>query len=356
MSLIIINLPKVVASAGTIVSCVNAKPPGPSMRWSYEQQGGWWIGARRYKLCLLITTSSPLVGPIAIQNYLAGIAAIQGSTYQFPLPELNSPNLPGPITETDTGSFLQDVNIDQAADDQSGRLWLVTLNYGPFDINHELGTSQQQNGSNNPIESAPQVKWSGAKYEVSYPQDVNGQPFLNTVGDPLENPPKREESRQQLSYIANSPTYDDNWAQAYRDAVNGDVFLGFAPNQVKCKNIEGDRQYTADYGYYWRVSFEFEFRVQTFTDSSGNQTIYGFEDLVLNAGLRQLNTNGALTQIIVNGIPVTNPVPLTKAGLPLNFTWSQNNNPNPYFLVFMQYRQQTFANLNINQAILTQNQ
>jgi hypothetical protein len=96
--------------------------------------------------------------------------------------------------------------------------------------------------------------------------------------------------------------------------------------------------------------------VQKFTDSSGNVTTFGFEDIVLNSGLRRLDSNGKLQQILVNGIPITDPVPLTRTGDPLNTTWAQNNNPDPYYLVFLQYTQQTFANLNIDPNVLTTNQ
>jgi hypothetical protein len=355
--LIILNFPQVLpdAAVGEIVSITNAKMPGgQGMRWSFEQLGGWWIGARLYTLTLRVITNSPFVGPIQIIQALQGIAVVQGNYYQFPLPEYpRNPNLPG-IIENDQGSLLQTIDLKQESED--AKQWLATLEYGPFDVNHELGNSQITNGSINPTDAAPTVRWSSAKYEISYPQDINGNDFVNTVGDPLENPPKREESRQRLSYTANYAQYNETWAQSFRDSINSDVFLGFQPHQVKCADIQGDRIYTADYGYYWRVAFEFEFRVQVFTDSNGNTQTYGFEDLVLNAGMRQLNTNSTLSQIIINGVPVTSPVPLTQDGSPLNSTWAQANNPSPVYLVFLQYATSTFANLNIEQSILTANQ
>jgi hypothetical protein len=361
MPLSLLYGPSVVSPYGAIVEVRNAKTSGSQgMDWSFEQFGGWYQGNRKYTNTLRVITNDPRVGPIQIQQFILGMGVLQGSYYQFPLTEYINGALSNPaggITEQDTGSFCQTVTIKPETSD--GKQWLATFSYSALNIYHEYGSSEAQNGSINPLESAPVVKWSGVIYEITYPQDANGVPFLNTVGDPFENPPKVEEARQSLSFVRNEATYNDNYAQQFRMSLNSDVFLGFQPLQAKCKNIDGERIYSSDYGYYWRVSYEFEFRIAYFYSPSTQQTTtYGFQEIVLNAGLRKLLSNGTLSQILVDGTPITNPVALTKDGVPLNSTWAQSasSNPNPYYLIFQNYPTQAFAQLNIPPNILTQNQ
>ena len=353
--------PSVPNPIGTITQIINAKmPSAQSMHWSFEQQGGWFSAQRRYTNVLRVFTNSPYVGPIQVQQALLGQGCFHGATYRFPIKELNGDASTVTATEIDTGSFVQAVEIEQETED--AKQWLARIQYSSFDINHELGSSQVQNGSIDPLEMAPEVHWSSAKYEISNVLDVNGNPFLNTCGDPLENPPKTEESRQVLSFIRNEATYDDNWAQTYRDSVNSDTFLGFPPNQARCKDITGKRIHTADYGYYWQVSYEFEFRIGTTTvDVETTAGVFGqpvqsvtsttgWWAEVLNAGLRQkLSGLGNPKQILIDGQLITSPVFLQQDG-------SYKPDGQPYFLQFVLYRSQTFANLGIPSDVLTQNQ
>jgi len=365
MGLILLSYPSVVNSQGVITECRNVQAPGSQgLDWTYEQIGGWWQGGRHYTNTLRVTTNSAYVGPIQIQQFLIGINAVQGSYYRFPLPEYGGNaqfplTYPG-ITEQDTGSFLHTIRIKQETED--GKQWLCTFEYGPFDVQHEIGISQAQSGSANPLDMAPEATWSSAKFERSTPTDVNGSYFINTVGDPLENPPKREESTQVLQFSRNEATYNEQYAQSYRDTTNQDPFLGFQPNQVKCNDINAKRVYTADYGYYWQVNYEFAFRVIVYTFPDGTTYTQGWEELVLNAGFQYYNTTTMkVTKILdPSGAPVSAPIALTTDGQPLNPTWepgaAPGTNPQPVYLVFQQYPMSTFANLNIPQDVLTANQ
>lgn len=360
--------PQVVAPVGVVFEIINAKQSGAQgMQWSFEINGGQAIASRRYTNTLRVFTNSPFVGPIQIQQAVLGIGAVQGSYYRFPLPELLGSNLtPTTPTEIDTGSFCQSIDIAQDAED--ARQWLVTLNYGTYNINHELGNSNVQNGSVDPLEMAPEVHWSAAKYQVGYPMDLNGIPFINTAGDPLEDPPQTEESRQVLNFVRNEAQYVEAWAQKYRDSVNSDVFLGYQPNQVKCRDIQGKRIFSTDYSYYWEVSYEFEFRIGSPTtpttdvgdvDTIGETTFNpstittGWYELVLNQGLRALTTPNDTTtihQVTIDGSLVTSPVPLQADGTYQKLT----SKIDPYYLQFVLYPAQPFAFLNIPQSVLTQ--
>jgi hypothetical protein len=358
--------PAVLDPIGSVLSITNA-PQGGGLDWTYQMQGGWYIGARSYTNKMIVVTSSPLVDPVQIQQALIGIGAVQGTTYRFPLPELQNGVITqvGPVS-VDTGSFLHSLSIKPSAEDT--RQWICEFGYGPFDVAHELGTSQTSSGSVNPLEAAPVVQWNAAEYEESRPTDVNGIPFLNTVGDVLENPPKCIVSRQTLEFVRNEATYSDSYAQKYRQKTNSDSFLGFGPNQAKCKNINGERLYTADWGYYWRVTYSFEFRVleistpETYDpitglgEGDGTSVTYGWEDIVINAGFNTL-VGTTLTRILINGQPCANPQALNQDGSVLNMTWTPGGEmPEPFYLVFSQYQQMPFADLNIPSDILTTSQ
>jgi hypothetical protein len=348
------------------------------MDWTYQLQGGWYIGARSYTNKMIVTTNSPLVGPIQIQAALIGIGAVQGSTYQFPLPEFNRygnyqiTQLPAGPTEIDSGSFLHSLSIKPNSSAEDTRQWDCEFAYGPFDVAHELGTSESSNGSVNPLEAAPVVQWNSAEYDETRQTDINGIPFLNTVGEPLENPPKCTVARQTLEFTRNESDYNELYVQNYRQTTNQATFLGFAPNQAKCKNIIGERIYTADYGYYWRVAYSFEFRVLTFVtpdgfdvitglpEGTGTTTTYGWEDVLLNQGFWTILTPGANPTRILdpNGQPSPNPQALNQDGTVLNTTWdpTSSSSPEPFYLVFNQFQQMDFDVLNIPSDVMTANQ
>ncbi len=364
MGLIFLGGPSVPNPVGQVVKIVNAKQPSANaLHWTFENVQGAFTASRRYTNTLHVITNSPFVGPLQVRDAILGTGGVQGATYRFPLPELNGSGGPSVPTEIDTGSFCQSIEIVQQAED--GMQYLVTLQYSPFDVGHELGNSQVQNGSVNPIEMAPEVHWSSAKYEVNYPMDVNGIPFTNTAGDPFDPPPKTEETRQVLMFVRNDQQYVEAWAQQYRDSVNADVFLGYQPNQVKCRDIQGKRIYTADYGYYWQVSYEFEFRIGTtvtVTAAEGGidaiagagsapaTVTTGWYANINNTGLRQLvGGMGTPQQITIDGALITSPVCLQQDG-------SYAPGSDPYFVQFVLYPAQIFANLNIPNDVLTQSQ
>ncbi len=346
----LLRYPSLGTTVGSISKVTNAKESGAqAMTWAYQNQGGVVSNSRTYTNTLRVITSSAFVGPIQIQQFLLGIGVVQGAYYVYN----GEGGLPAVATEYDTGSFLHSMTFAQ--DGEDAKQWKVTFEYGPYDGNHESGSASQNIGVINPLDAVPDIKWTPAVFEEFYPKDINGLPFLNTAGDPIEDPPKRMVSRQTFSFSRNEATYNDSYAQLFRQTVNSSPFLSFEANQVKCSSIDAERHFDADWGYFWRVNYQFEMRVVKFTNRlDGTFVTYGWEDLILNAGFHKL-ISSTLTPILINGQPTPVPVPLTQDGLPLNTTWSTNNNsnPDPIYLVFMQYAQSDFSQLNIPGTILT---
>ncbi len=370
MGLILLSGPAVITPVGTVVSVTNVQNAGAQgMTWAYEQQGGIMTNTRRYTNTLRVITSSAYVSPIEIQQFLIANGMVQGTTYRFPLPEFgpgSSATLPPAPCSIDTGSFLSRLTFEQETDD--GKQWLCRFDYGPFDAQHEVGTTDATSGASNPLEAYPEVSWSPTFVQTAYPQDINGLPFINTCGDPIEDPPKREECRQSLSFTRNEATYDEAYADTFRLKVNSDPFLGFAPGQARVKTISGKRVYGADYGNYWQVTYEFEFRkiilqvpgeFDPITQQPGDpvSVTYGWEELVNNAGFRSKGTDGKITNILVNGQPISSPMALDANSVPINTDVTLDSElPLPYYLVFQQYGAVMFADLNIPTDVLTANQ
>lgn len=292
---------------------------------------------RTYTNKVKVQTLNRFTGPLQI---VGSIGVVLGQTYRFPL-------LASSATEVDTGSFVQSIKAEQ--DSEDGLQWMVTIEYGPFDVVHELGNSDLTSGIICPTDRNYEVWTETAKFERYKTEDENidpdtgeGQPYLNTVGDPLLDPPATEETRPVINIARNEASYSDAWASQFKDCVNSGEFLGYPPNTVKCKDIKPERIYDPDWGYYFRVVYQFEIR----DDDDGN----GFTHLALNAGYRQL-VNGTGSPVNVtdaNGQQITDAVPLQKDG-------SYKPSADPYYLQFYPFPAVDFSQLNIPDDILQLN-
>lgn len=304
-----------------------------------SRSGSWSIGDgrcdRTYSSRLKVIASSKYAGPCQIVSSL-GIHL--GDTYR-------SPMFSGYTAETDTGSFLQSIRAEQSTEQgaDGSMQWSVTLEYAPYDVAHQLGTSDINQGIICPTDASIDIFFEQAKYKRYKPEDEGSppQPYLNTVGDPLLNTPETEETRPILTIVRNESTYNDAYASQFKDSVNSDEFLGFPPNTVKCADIKAERFYDPDWGYWFRVSYRFEFR----DDDDGN----GYSQLVLNAGYRQLvNGAGTPVNITIAGQQITDAVALQKDG-------SYDPAGEPYFLTFSEFPSVDFSGLNIPDDLLTVN-
>jgi hypothetical protein len=288
---------------------------------------------RTYTTRIKAEAASKFCGPLNIINAL-GVKI--GDPYQCPFFS--------PVT-TDSGSFVQRIRAEQESED--GLQWIVTLEYGPFDVQNLLGTSALPQGLICPTDRAWEVYWGEpAKYqryktedESTNGPDGGGNPFLNTAGDPLLDPPAIEETRPVLFLIRNESTYNDAYASQFKDTTNSDEFLGYPPNCVKCRDIKGERIWDPDWGWYFRVTYQFEFR----DDDDGN----GYTELIASMGYRQLK-NGTGSPVNVtdsNGQQVTDAVGLQKDG-------SYQPGKTPYFIPFQIFPTISFGALNIPDDLL----
>ena len=141
-----------------------------------------------------------------------------------------------------------------------------------------------------------------------------------------------------LTVVCNEEEFDATFVQRFKDHLNADVFLGFPPRTVKCQDITSTRQYHADYGYYWEVTYEFEVR-EKITADDGTVIVAGWDEEVLNCGLRELDLDGNPRAICIKGAPVTSPVLLTLQGRHVG------SSTEPHYLTFKMYLDADFDKL-----------
>ncbi len=304
-------------------------PGGRSASWSGQ-------GGRQYTQQLRIITDGATVGPKAVMQSLN---FRNGTPYWHPLVLSR--------TEEDKACFIQSLDVKEEGED--GKQWVATISYGPFSWGEQGGAGDE--GILDPFKVPPKVRFDDAKFDTAAVYDTQtGKPILNTVGDPFIPPLKKEETRPILTIVRNEPVYDINWVQQFKDHVNADTFLGFAPNSVKCASITAEQEYHADFGYYYVVSYTFELRPVLFSDADslgrggGVQLTNGFTERVLNAGLRE-KKESVVRKVIVSGSPVSEAVSLTKAGL-------YDPTAAPYFLDVNIFPMAEFSKLSLDEDLL----
>lgn len=306
-------------------------------------EGSWGVDEtrcnRNYTVQLKVFTNSKYVGPVQL---IGSLPVGLGTPYAFPLASFGA-------TENDAGSYVQKISASRTAVTQTQSQWLLTLEYGPFDIWSLLGSSHLASGLIDPLDRAYEVYWGEpAKYRKAKPYDESGEqenglpgaPYVNTIGDPLLDPPDTEETRPILFVVRNESIYNDAYASQYKDTVNLDEFQGFVPNTVKCRDIKGERFYDADWGWFQRVTYQFEF---DYDDDAE-----GFSKLVLNAGYRQkVGGSGNPTTVNdpVTGAPMTDAVPLQQNG-------AYTPGSPPYFITFQEFPSIAFSGLNLPDDLL----
>lgn len=277
------------------------------------------VGNRTYRRVFKVSTDNASYGA----RKVASVLGIQrGDYYEIGVSS-------DPFYEIDTGAFVRSINAEQlfsdTGDSDDGTIWICTVEYGP--INPERA---EDPGSTDPLLDEPTEEWDSEDREELIDQDRFGNPVLNSAGDRFDPPLTDDVSRSILVIERNERTFDDSIASVFRNAINLDTFRGYEPGTVKIKRITARRVYNTQIGVYFRVRYEFHINEE------------GWLKRPLNAGMRQLSSDGTTYEaILVQGMPVSEPVPLDENGraLPPDGT--------PIFLEFEVGKWLSFAELNL---------
>lgn len=235
--------------------------------------------------------------------------------------------LPGDryVTSTESYPYSFAQSISAQIVDQDGRGWDVTVNYS--------GEYDPGQFPEDPTLWAVQVHWSGSQFQETADRDGDGSPILNSAGVPFNPGLQKDDSRPLLTLVRNERTFDEKLAARFRDKTNLDDFWGYSPRCAKCKPIQASRTLDKKIGWYWVVTYQFEFNEDKWTRK------------VLDAGTMQLNADGdKLIPITRNSALVSEPVPLDGSGRPLDVGGE------PVYLEFDVEEGVNFSDLNLNQV------
>lgn len=278
----------------------------------YERSGTFnQLWQRTYERTFIVVTDNPLDEVQAVVNGLAAVGIAIGNFYQTP------------SGAKDFGSFVENLHPTCVSND--GKQWIVTVNYGPYSAN---------NNPKDPTQWIPKVSWGGAQFQKDAPfNDVNGKFLANSAGSPFNPYPPIDDSRPQLTIVMNSLTYDESWAGTYRDTINESTFWGYGPKCAKCQEISANRIFNKDIGYYWEITFAFQFNDKTWTRK------------ILDSGVQQIDPTDATKLIAIktrDGYPTPDPLPLDGSGKALALGGT------PVQLEFEDYEAKDFSALGLD--------
>lgn len=326
--------PITITPTGSIIEVANMLDPS-------GLEGGWSVqGGRAYTVNLRVTTDNRWIGPIRV---IQSLNLRMGDYYQYPMDSFGIASPPTVGLESDAGSFLNSVRARRESED--AKSWVVTMDFTPYDLIHELGDENIADGSKNPLNMRPKVSFGSAKHEVFHAQDLDGKPYTTTAGEPLQDITADEEDRPTLSIVRNEREFDETWFRRYKGHVNSTPFFDYPPNKVKCSEITADQEYEPDYGTYWVVKYEFEIRDDSDVENPPGGD--GWKTVLLNRGYREKLTTGAdPTEIMIGGKPTSEPMLLTEEG-------KYVPGADPFYLEFRRYEWADFDELAFPPDLLT---
>ncbi len=191
----------------------------------------------------------------------------------------------------DSGAYCLAVDIN--CTEEYGKKWLCNYDYG--------APPEGQNPGEDPTLQPPEFSWTGIQFERPVDFDRDGKAIVNKAGDVFQTAVMRDDSRPMLQVVRNELTFNPALAWRLRDVVNSSEFLGAPAGKVKSSYPTASRKWSNEYGFYWVVTYQFTF------DSDG------FSKKLLNQGLRE-KIEDELKNIMVQGVPITEPVLLDESG------------------------------------------
>lgn len=190
-----------------------------------------------------------------------------------------------------------------------------------------------------PLLAPPTWRYYGEPLEVEVDTDIDGNPLVNTAGEPYDPPITRRFRDRVLEYNVNiiAGTVDVDWLLDFTDHTNTDTFAGRAAGEALCDEITADLQRFGDAGLnYYACKLIFKFR-RNYTDASAPARS-AWCDRVLNRGYRRLDGTDIKTIVDANKMPLNRPSLLDAAGEVTDI---------PYFKFHRKYEETAFASLGV---------
>lgn len=240
----------------------------------------------------------------------------------------------------DDGLICKGIDPEQRDDDES-YIVDVTVDYD----DQYNGSETEDAESNHPLDRPVIISGVVNEYDQIVVRDVNGTLIRNSAKQAFDPPVTRKAGGLRFAMTKNYAALNLPLLRAYKNAINSDIWNGFAAGTVRIANIgfnkevepvvineDGDTMKFV----YWQISFEFELAEEDF-GSDGTWKKYQ-----LDQGFDTYNSGtGKWTAIKDDS---GNPVNTAK---PLNGSGAIGNPASPYWLSFDLYRPLPFAALGL---------
>jgi len=139
---------------------------------------------------------------------------------------------------------------------------------------------KEEEGEDNPLDRPTEIAWRQAIKEAVFEKDaVTSKPVRNSAGQRFDPPPMKEEADWSMVATRNEVSFDAGYAASYSNRVNSDTFYGGTAGQWKIQGITADPQWDETIGQYYRISYTFAFREDTWSPDILDQGRYEWYDV-----------------------------------------------------------------------------
>jgi hypothetical protein len=126
-----------------------------------------------------------------------------------------------------------------------------------YEVSASYFTTSQLGQS--PLNNPPSISFSQVANEEPVDQDTNGNPIGTILGEDFDPPMHMIINDPIVRVSRNLASYDDTWAQSFRNTVNSLPWNGYPAGSVRVNSIAGDSVLDASFSY-WKVTGEFQIR------------------------------------------------------------------------------------------------
>jgi hypothetical protein len=236
-----------------------------------------WV--RTYTRFWQAETSSQSIGPRAVRE---ACPVALGQSYATD-------------TESDTGSFCQRISVSEDTSSGDGRRWIVTAEYGPFNVLEQAPEA--------PLDRRAILTFSSTPYQIPALRDQDDNPVVNSAGDPFDPPVMIDRNRLFMRIIKNQATYNPVLANDCHNTINNAEWFGMPAKTWMCLSIAPEPQQDPNGLRYWAVTYDFALNRDEWTVD------------VLDQGMNEINASNNKVKVLdKNGSPVSSPWPLNADG------------------------------------------
>lgn len=183
------------------------------------------------------------------------------------------------------GRLVEGLSAQESAD---GYSWLVDVTYSRSAIE-------------NPLDKPLKISGSQSAKQVPVEFDQNGDPILNSAGDPFQEILFAEDFDDTLQLTFNSATIPFAASQAAKKTTNSAAILGLAVGTVRYAGMSFQPQDHETLGTYYTVTI-------------GLALADDWKTRLLDQGFREVDADGELVPIQVGGKDASQPLLLDGAG------------------------------------------